>query len=95
MRASRVRLTPEPAADAELCQRGIYRWIRHPMYAGVLLAFGMCALGSGSVTGGALWVALAAVLGTKARIEERLWTRLHPDYAGYARRTKRFLPGIW
>jgi len=95
IRASRVRLTPEPGADAELCERGIYGWIRHPMYAGVLLAFGMCALASGTGTGGVLWLALAGVLGMKARIEERLWTSRHAGYAAYARRTKRLIPGIW
>lgn len=95
MRASRVRLAPEPGQDAELCQRGIYRWIRHPMYAGVLLAFAMCAWATGTLLGGALWAALAGVLAAKARIEERLWTHRDPGYAAYVRRTKRLVPGIW
>lgn len=94
MRLSRLKLTPEPGEDAVLCEQGIYRHIRHPMYAGLLLAFGMIAL-AGGAWGGTAWGALFAVLWIKLRLEERYWTERSPAYRDYQGRTKRLLPGIW
>ena len=94
MRLSRVWLTPEPGERATLCETGIYGLIRHPMYAGLLLAFAMFALGGG-VWAVAAWLGLLVVLLTKLSIEERLWSRRDPAYAAYRARTKRLVPGVW
>ena len=42
----------------------------------------------------ALWIALVSLLAGKARWEERMLLDEHPDYAEYAARVGRFLPGI-
>ncbi len=94
MRMSHVRVHPEPGEKAELCERGIYGHIRHPMYAGVLLAFAMFAVGAGWI-GAILWLGLLFVLLAKLRIEERLWTARDGRYADYIRRTRRLIPGVW
>lgn len=90
-----IRPTPRP--DGRLVTTGPYRWIRHPMYTTVLLA-GLAAvamaLPGGRLPALATWAALAAVLATKARLEERWMTQLHPAYADYAARTRRFVPGL-
>jgi protein-S-isoprenylcysteine O-methyltransferase Ste14 len=94
MRLTRVKITPEPGAGATLCDRGVYRHIRHPMYAGLLLAFAMFALAGGVAALGA-WMGLLVVLLMKLRIEERLWSARDAAYRDYQQRTKRLIPGVW
>ncbi len=95
MRVSRVKLTPEPGAEAELCDRGIYAHLRHPMYAGLLLAFAMFAIGAGGWGGWIVWGGLLAVLLVKLGIEERLWSERDPAYRDYMKRTRRLIPGVF
>lgn len=94
MRLSQVKLTPEPGTASTLCDRGIYHYIRHPMYAGLLLAFAMFAVVAG-IGGWLAWLGLFAVLGAKMRIEESLWLERDPAYAEYRKKTKRLIPGVW
>ena len=95
MRVSKVKLTPEPGAEAPLCDRGIYAHIRHPMYSGLLIAFAMFAIGTHGMTGWILWLGLGVILWLKLRIEETLWSAHDPAYRDYMRRTKRLVPGVW
>lgn len=94
MRVRHVRVAPEPHAGAELCQRGIYRWVRHPMYTGTLGGFACVAAGAGTLLAWGLWLGLAAVLWAKLRREERLWLARSAGYADYMRRTKRLIPFV-
>jgi len=86
---------PKPSAKTELVQHGIYARIRHPLYTSVFCA----AVGSSLLFQS--WPALVAclVLGVffdaKARHEERWLRRQFPDYAGYERRVRRFIPWIY
>jgi|GEM_PF-4894369 len=41
---NRIRITPEPYQGTPLCDRGIYHYIRHPMYSGLLITFAMFAI---------------------------------------------------
>lgn len=95
MRLGQLKITPEPGENAELVQRGPYRFIRHPMYAGLLLAMGMFALPSGLMIGASFWGILLIVLIEKIRIEERHWEKRDAAYAEYVRKTKRLVPGLW
>ncbi len=94
MRVGQVRVTPLPGEGATLCRRGPYRFIRHPMYSGQLLAFAMFAVGEGGLAGWLAWLSLAAVLWIKIEIEERFWLVRDPEYAEYRRTTKRLVPWI-
>jgi protein-S-isoprenylcysteine O-methyltransferase Ste14 len=86
-------LTPTPVPNgAGLRTAGLYRWVRHPIYTGVLLAALGVALRSFSVWTAVCWTALLALLTAKARWEERLLAEVFWDYPGYAARTGRFLP---
>jgi protein-S-isoprenylcysteine O-methyltransferase Ste14 len=73
---------------------GIYRFIRHPIYAGdVLLLLGLeLALNSWLVLGIAF---LLLVIGRQARAEETMMSATFPDYEAYRRRTKMFIPYIF
>lgn len=76
-----------------LVTRGIYRYVRHPIYAGdILLLVGLqLALNS--------WLVLAtviplAIIIRQARQEEALLAHTFPDYRFYRARTKRFIPFV-
>ncbi len=83
---------PEPMADAALVTSGAYARCRHPLYQAVLLCSLGVALALGSLLHLALLLALVAVLGGKARREERALERLHPEYTAYRRATPAIIP---
>ena len=86
---------PEPRADATLVVGGLYRWVRHPVYSGVLAAAGGWTLLFPSSVTVAATVALGLLLHTKSGYEESLLRERYPDYDAYAARTPRFLPRPW
>jgi protein-S-isoprenylcysteine O-methyltransferase Ste14 len=77
---------PRPPRDAELVDRGPYRYLRHPIYVGGVLFFAGLSLVF-SVWGLALTAVLAAFWIAKARLEERHLVSRFPEYADYRRRT--------
>lgn len=88
-------LTPLPEPNgAGLVARGIYRWVRHPMYSSLVVICAGVAWGRGAwVVWG--WVAvLAGFFALKARVEERYLQRVYPDYLSYSARVGRFVPGV-
>ncbi len=90
-----LRATPEPARGARLVTAGPFRAIRHPMYTSVLLASLGWVTGDWTWWRGALWLALLAVLLAKLHLEEHLLRATFPDYATYAARTHRLVPGLY
>jgi protein-S-isoprenylcysteine O-methyltransferase Ste14 len=74
-----------------LVAHGLYRWVRHPIYAGdVLLLLGLeLALNSGIAVS---VVVLALYVRRQAMTEERALLKTLPGYDLYYRRTARFLP---
>ena len=90
-----LRPQAEVAPHAQLRRCGPYAFIRHPMYAALLLGVAGLLIQDLSY-GRAGWAGgLALVLALKIRIEERCLRERFPDYADYQRRTGRLLPGIW
>ncbi len=86
---------PEPNAGSRLVRHGVYRWVRHPLYASLMwLALGWAAWWA---SGPALLAGLGLVLflDRKARHEETRLRARFPEYAEYARQVRRFLPGIY
>src|SRR5438132_14191286 len=83
--------------DQPVVSHGPYRVVRHPSYAGALLACVGVGIASGS------WASLAAVVMIPAigmvnriRIEERaLLNDLGDRYRDYATRRKRLVPFVW
>ena len=91
-------LTPEtePKADAQLVTRGIYEFVRHPIYLGLCLVLVSVPLLARN------WL-VAALVGTvsfayfegKARTEERKLRVRFPRYREYAALVPRLLPFGW
>lgn len=94
-RPGNFNIRPLPREGGQLVQHGPYRWIRHPMYTSVGALAAACVWAAPSVAAALAALALAAVLGTKALLEERWMAAAHPGYAGYRARTRRFLPGLF
>lgn len=74
-----------------LVARGLYRYVRHPIYAGdLLLLFGLeLALNSWCVLG---VFAVVLYVRRQAIHEERQLLKAIPGYEGYCRNTARFVP---
>ncbi|MFN9923053.1 MAG: methyltransferase family protein [Cyanobacteriota bacterium] len=85
---------PEPMPGAPLVIEGAYARCRHPLYQALLIAALGMALLLGSLLHLLLLLALAAVLGGKARREEKRLLTLHSTYQAYRARTPAIVPGI-
>ncbi|MCU0452998.1 MAG: hypothetical protein MUE68_05025 [Bacteroidetes bacterium] len=94
-RASRLNLTPIVPDGATHVTTGPYRWVRHPMYAAVLLlAAGLTAIDPSWLRMIAAVCLVPALVG-KLTVEEALLLRSYPTYAHHTGSTKRLIPGIW
>jgi len=80
----------------DLVTSGIYRWIRHPMYASLLALTWGAFLQSPGLVGTVLAIVGSLCLLATARSDEReCLTHFGPAYADYMRRSKRFLPYLF
>jgi protein-S-isoprenylcysteine O-methyltransferase Ste14 len=85
---------PDPIPGAVLVTSGAYGRCRHPLYQAVLLCSLGVTLALGSLLHLALLLGLCAVLGGKARREERALAAVHPDYAAYRAATPAIIPRL-
>ena len=75
---------------------GAYRYIRHPLYASLLLLAVGIFLKAPSLTGVILLALVAICLVATARVEEQEnLARFGQPYADYMKTTKMFVPWMW
>ncbi|MCV0402671.1 MAG: isoprenylcysteine carboxylmethyltransferase family protein [Chloroflexi bacterium] len=86
---------PHPRDDAQFVEAGIYRLIRHPMYAALIAVALGWVLVTTSVLAAVATAALAVWLDLKSRREEAWLRGRYPEYEAYRRRTRRFIPGVY
>ena len=84
--------TPVPTTRATLRTTGPYRFVRHPIYTGVLLIVVALAARSGTVVGLVIGAVTIAFFHAKAAWEEQRLAERFADYRSYAAVTPRFLP---
>ena len=89
-----VTPSPLPSQKAQLRTRGPYRWIRHPMYTGVIMLMTGAMLDRRSWLAAILWVILVGFLVAKARWEEQRLVETYPDYAEYRETVSAFVPTL-
>jgi protein-S-isoprenylcysteine O-methyltransferase Ste14 len=86
---------PRPRKDAALVESGIYATLRHPIYAGLIVAgLGWSTLAR-SLPALAVAGMLSIYLDLKSRREEAWLAERYPGYAAYRERTRRFVPGLY
>jgi protein-S-isoprenylcysteine O-methyltransferase Ste14 len=94
-RPGNFNIRPEPKASGRLVTGGPYRYMRNPMYSAVLLFAAAEVIAYRDMWKIPCWIALALVLLAKALLEERYLRAVFPGYAEYAKRVRRFIPGVF
>jgi protein-S-isoprenylcysteine O-methyltransferase Ste14 len=84
-----------PKEDHKLVTSGAYAYVRHPIYAGAMLALFGSAL-TGSIVAVVLFMISIIFCLRRIKKEERMMLNLFPDqYPTYQARTKKFIPFVW
>jgi protein-S-isoprenylcysteine O-methyltransferase Ste14 len=80
----------------EVVTAGPYRWVRHPGYLGMLVAYPMLVLAIGSWWGFALAVACVPLVVRRLLLEDRYLQEHLAGYRAYAAQVpQRLIPGVW
>jgi protein-S-isoprenylcysteine O-methyltransferase Ste14 len=95
MRLGNFNITPDVKTQGRFVRRGPYRWIRHPMYAALLLIALSLVVSDFTWDRALIVVALAVVLVTKLTYEEKLLDEAFGEYAAYRQATKRLIPFVY
>ena len=86
---------PRPKENAELIQNGLYRFVRHPIYFGVIVL----SIGWGLIQQSTLiWlyvIVIAIFFDIKSRKEERWLVERFSTYADYQGRVRKLIPWIY
>jgi len=78
-----------------LVRTGPYRYLRHPIYTGLLVAFLGTAITIGEWRGLVASLVMLVSLGIKSRAEEARMRETFPEYAQYQRESAAIVPFIW
>ncbi len=80
----------------QLVTRGLYRYVRHPMYLGVILFVLSAPMILTSLYGFIIMLLLVPMLVRRIGIEEKaLVSEFGEEYLEYARRTKKLIPYLY
>ncbi len=87
---------PTVKENHELITSGPYRFVRHPIYTGILLAtLASAFVATGRLGGLVFFLVLAVMLHFKSLIEEKFMVESFPQaYPEYRRRTKAIIPFV-
>lgn len=89
------RIGVDPAEHTALITHGPFRWVRNPIFTSMLLvAAGVALMVPNALSVLGFAVALLGLELQVRRVEEPYLLRAHPDYAAYAARVGRFVPGL-
>lgn len=86
---------PSPKSNSTLITTGVYKYIRHPIYTGILLSAAGYAVYSENTLRLIVCAALLILFLSKAAYEETLLIKKFSDYHDYKLRTAALLPGVY
>jgi protein-S-isoprenylcysteine O-methyltransferase Ste14 len=81
---------PSPKENSELIQTGLYQFVRHPIYSGIILTTLGFGFYQGSTWKICIGIALWLLFFFKSQYEETLLVQKFPEYLNYRKRTRRF-----
>lgn len=85
---------PSPKENSELIITGLYKWIRHPIYSGILLLAFSFALYQNSGFKILISFFMLILFYFKTGYEEKQLSLKFPEYKNYKMNTGRFLPNF-
>ena len=85
---------PTPKNNSKLITSGLYKYVRHPIYSGILLTVFGYAFYSQSISRLTISVLLLILFYFKTNYEEQKLSQKYPEYSGYKARTGRFIPDL-
>ncbi len=92
---SALTALPHPRDDASMVASGAYRFVRHPIYGGIVAGaagYGLVAASPFAIVGAAV---LLGFFRLKSSKEEAWLEARYPDYPAYRARTRRMLPWLY
>jgi protein-S-isoprenylcysteine O-methyltransferase Ste14 len=89
-------LVARTRSDGELVQSGPFALVRHPIYVAIFFMMVATAFATGHTINLIVGIPVY-IIGTlmRTQIEERLLRETFASYGDYAKRVKRFIPGVW
>lgn len=95
VRIDNVHVLPDVRPGSHLVRSGPYRWIRHPMYASLLLGALALVIDAPSWWRAGLWGVLLIDLVIKLHYEEQILAGHFADYTAYMQTSKRLIPYVY
>lgn len=92
---SRIQITPDTTPDTKLISTGPYRYLRHPMYTGLLLLGLGLLLEQPELWRVVSYIGLIVTLIYKARFEESILLKAFAEYGNYQKKTWALIPCIF
>jgi protein-S-isoprenylcysteine O-methyltransferase Ste14 len=86
---------PKPIQGGKLVMHGPYRFVRHPIYAGLIFSTLGWALVRANLLGLALVMLLLLFFDLKSRREERWLREAYPEYEAYQQRVHKLAPWVY
>ena len=85
-----LSIFPAPRSQSKLVAYGIFKFSRHPIYAGILLFFGGISCATGSYSRILISLLIFGLFYYKSQYEEQLLIERFPAYKSYKNKTRRF-----
>ncbi|MFN2261406.1 MAG: isoprenylcysteine carboxylmethyltransferase family protein [Psychroflexus sp.] len=86
---------PSPKSDAKLVKTGLFKFIRHPIYTGILISVFSISFWLGSGYRFLISLAILILFYFKTRYEEKKLAEKFTEYEIYQSKTGRFLPRLF
>lgn len=85
---------PTPKSGSTLIKNGVFTWVRHPIYSGILLGLLGLSLYYQSLYKMGVVVLLLILFYFKTSYEEQRLETVFKEYADYKAKTKQFVPFV-